>query len=610
MSDRVVRGRKYSIAVASAGVGLLCAPAWATDIFGVLPAALDQPRVYAVIRPGTGANPYVYEDYDPFTNQTTKGFNIDPAYLDTGASGVLLSGDVSALLQNTSNGTTGMPTQMYNGKQVYYEDVGVVGSDRFKVTAPFSISIAPFHPNTEQQIADAQDAYTTTNSFSGIDLSFYNHTVNNVRATMSEHEDPNNPSATGPLNVLGVPVMKGKVVVMDNRPVNTFFDTMRTYLYNKGTPANPAQRDSDPGVVQTTRTVKLSYGNFDKFTETGTLDAGNNLVPLPADQLAANIPTLDHNPFIGPNPVSPAGDTTPPVKISFNNRTTTGSFLLDTGAAASMISSQLASQLAVRYRPGTKGTDNPILETYDLANPSAPGSEIQDQFKLDIGGIGGTSRAAGFFLSSLLVRTTEGNLNNDLDPKHLRFMDAPVLVNDIALKDPHSTSTLTLDGIFGMNFLVASALIEYQDLGGITVPLPVLLGQGAFDWAVFDETDGLLKLRPHVAGDANRDGKVDFADLLALAKHFNGQTDTDDPSASGDFNGDGVVNFTDLLTLAKHYGATDLLDNDVVELPQIPFDLGLSSGASAVPEPSAAGLLLGAVAAPLLARRGRRRRMP
>src|SRR4051812_14639576 len=185
MTQRLLRGRKFPFVVFGIGAGVSCAPAWATDIIGVLPAALDQPRVYAIIRPATGANPYVYDNVDPFTGDTTKGFNIDPAYLDTGASGVLLSGDVAALLQNSSTGATGMPTQTYNGKQVYYEDVGVAGSDRFKVTTPFSISIAPFHPNTEQRIADAEAAYTSTNSFNGIDLSFYNHTVNNVRATLT-----------------------------------------------------------------------------------------------------------------------------------------------------------------------------------------------------------------------------------------------------------------------------------------------------------------------------------------------------------------------------------------------------------------------------------------
>ena len=624
MIDRVTRGRKFHLAVVGIGAGFSCVPALATDIIGVLPAALDQPRVYAIIRPAAGANPYVYDDFDPFTGDNTKGFNIDPAYLDTGASGVLLSGDVAELLQNSSTGVQGLPLQTYNGKQVYYEDVGVNGADRFKVTAPFSISIAPFHPNSDQKIADAQDQYTQTHSFTGIDLSFYNQHTNDIRATLTAPSDPETDS-TGPLNVLGIPVMKNKVAVMDLRPVNSFTDTMRTYLYDRGTPANPAHAADDPGIPQTTRTIKLSYGSFDQFTRTGTLDNNSNLVPLPADQLAANIPTLDHNPFIGPNPVNPAGDNTPPVKIAFTSRapdgsmvtrTATGSFLLDTGAAASMISSHLAEQLHVRYRRdaqgnSTQGTDNPILETYDPANPDAQGQAIDNQFQLDIGGVGGTARSAGFYLSSLLVHTVEGGAD-DNNPKHFRFMDAPVLVNDISLKDPNSSTALTLDGIFGMNFLTASTLIEYTDFGGgIIYPLPVLLGQGAFDWAVFDEAAGLLKLRPTLAGDANRDGLVNFQDLLTLARNYGQEPQTDDPVLSGDFNGDGLVNFQDLLTLARHYNLEDLTDAEKIELAQYDFNLFGSALAAAVPEPTTAGFLLGAmVIAPLLGRRRRRRAFP
>jgi hypothetical protein len=54
-----------------------------------------------------------------------------------------------------------------------------------------------------------------------------------------------------------------------------------------------------------------------------------------------------------------------------------------------------------------------------------------------------------------------------------------------------------------------------------------------------------------LAGDANHDRVVNFADLLTLAKNYNrtgGAT-----LAEGDFNGDGAVNFADLLILAKHY---------------------------------------------------------
>jgi hypothetical protein len=56
--------------------------------------------------------------------------------------------------------------------------------------------------------------------------------------------------------------------------------------------------------------------------------------------------------------------------------------------------------------------------------------------------------------------------------------------------------------------------------------------------------------RPTPPGDANRDGTVNFDDLLVLAKNYNG---TARAWSQGDFTGDGVVNFDDLLVLAKNY---------------------------------------------------------
>ena len=53
-----------------------------------------------------------------------------------------------------------------------------------------------------------------------------------------------------------------------------------------------------------------------------------------------------------------------------------------------------------------------------------------------------------------------------------------------------------------------------------------------------------------LTGDLNHDGRVDFADLLVLAQHFN-QTGT---YQQGDLNDDGQVDFRDLLILAQHYG--------------------------------------------------------
>jgi hypothetical protein len=56
-----------------------------------------------------------------------------------------------------------------------------------------------------------------------------------------------------------------------------------------------------------------------------------------------------------------------------------------------------------------------------------------------------------------------------------------------------------------------------------------------------------------LAGDANRDRVVNFADLLVVAKNYNKAGAT---YAQGDFDYNGTVNFGDLLILAKSYNKT------------------------------------------------------
>jgi hypothetical protein len=433
--------------VATLGLLLHAQPVCALDIANAQPVALDQPRVNMLLRRTQTGDPL--GGVDLFGDTI---FNIE-AFYDTGASGLVLSDLTADFLQ--------VQRSQFNGSLVVFEDVGVAGGDTFNVSEPLYMAIAPYTPSV-----DINNPVTAS--------AVYDQDFGPVRMQIG---GSTNPLLLG-LDILGMPAMQGKVVVMDPKPLNGFpdiLDLMRTYVYDPGTPFDPGQLDTDPGIPTTNRHVRLRYASFERFTQT---------TPVGAEG-----PTLRHNPFIGPDPVagldpSAAPDSTPAITITLGAKQATGSFLLDTGSAASFVSSALAAMVNVRYRAGTRGTNDPQLEVFDPSNPSAPGTLLPNQFQLTISGIGGDQRAAGFFLDSLRVPTMEGD--------SLNFAGAPVLVVDISVQDPVTLQTLTLDGVFGMNFLVASAFV-------IEDPLSIeAFNPGPFEWVVFDEPNGVLALQ--VAG--------------------------------------------------------------------------------------------------------------
>lgn len=428
----------------------------AVDIDGVQAAALDQPQICMLLRRTPTGDPLLAD------------FGIDgstisiQAYYDTGASGILLSRDTAEYL--------GVQKSYVGGTAVTFSDVGVGGTTDFDVSESLYAALAPFGV-----AIDLENQANYTQSFGPL-------------RTQISREYALSPTLA--IDVVGAPAMAGKIVVMDPKPVENIFDFLadpnwenldldmqiHTHVYDPGTPFTPGNVLS-PGIPTTSHHVSLSSGDFSRFTE---------VTPTGAEG-----PTLVENPFIGPNPVAqldaglPADDT-PGVTISLGGISSTGSFLFDTGAAASMISSHVAADLNVRYVSGTEGTASPLLEIFDPEHPELAGATIAEQFQLTISGIGGDSNVAGFYLDSLLLPTMEGNPLDVNDPNHLRFLNAPVLVADIVLQDPDTLQSLTLDGILGMNFLVASTEIIGMTFGAMS--------SGSFDWIVYDQPNGVLGL--------------------------------------------------------------------------------------------------------------------
>lgn len=422
---------RMSCAIAEVLEQRLLMAATTVDVSGVQPAALDQPRInLAISRTLKG---------DPLSGDTGAGstFNVE-AFYDTGSSGVVFSSDTATAL--------GINAETYKGTPVSFNDTGVAGGDSMGVTEALFLGLAPYNPN-----ADLDNPGTAS--------TVYNQTFGPLRTEINSSPEFND-ELTGDIDIVGMPATQGKVVVMDARPVNTFEDTMRTYVYNPGTKYNKKKAATNPGIPATNLHVALTYANFNRFSSLSPSRAAG--------------PTLNDNPIIGPNPIAkidskiPAGKN-PGITIARGSKSAAGSWLFDTGAVSSFISKAQASTLGVSYKKGTFGTDNPILV-------DSRGKAVAGQFTEAIGGVGGATTVAGFFLDSLSVPTQEGT--------PLRFLKAPVLVTDITVQDSITKKTLTLDGDFGMNFLVASA--------DVTGGFPGNLAPGAFDWLTFDQPKGVL----------------------------------------------------------------------------------------------------------------------
>jgi autotransporter-associated beta strand protein len=125
-------------------------------------------------------------------------------------------------------------------------------------------------------------------------------------------------------------------------------------------------------------------------------------------------------------------------------------------------------------------------------------------------------------------------------------------------------------------------------------------GQTAVGYAKTDANHVLL--RKTLAGDADLDLKVDFADLVLIAQNYNSPANKFWSDA--DFTYDGAVNFQDLVKLAQNYNGR-LSPTGPIPGASAEFEIDLARAFATVPEPG--GLAVTWLAASGLALKRRRR---
>jgi hypothetical protein len=221
-----------------------------------------------------------------------------------------------------------------------------------------------------------------------------------------------------PMDVIGMPVMAGNIVVFNSGATNSL-----DYF------AADIKKANDPKLPRADFKVAL---RLKKFTNP---ESRENIAPLPVS--AENL-VIDR------------------VVVSLGGNNSEGTWLLDTGATVSMISTRQARKLGL-----TDQTGRPLAKVV---------------FSVLVGGIGQMTMINGFEIDRLIIPTTGGY--------NLVFKNARIGVQDIKYFDAESNAEVVIDGILGSNFLCASAKMD-----GL---LPSDIGQTPFDNIIIDLRNNTL----------------------------------------------------------------------------------------------------------------------
>lgn len=286
-----------------------------------------------------------------------------------------------------------------------------------------------------------------------------------------------------PYDIIGVPAMAGKIVVLN------------AWRTNQGDYFSADIKDlNEPNIPVCDITVPLRMGKY-IFPEDS-----RNIPPYPI--LAYN-PVIDN------------------VKAIYNDKSISGTYLLDTGAQISIIS---------------------VAQGMEFGLVDANGEPVQTpDFFAAVTGVGGIIELPGYIIDQLRVPTLQGY--------DIVYNNAYFVVHDIGIYDYDIDDFVILDGIFGSSFISATMYFDAND------PLGIFETAGTpFDWVVIDFNNYTLGF------DVNDVYPVpkDSYSIAELANVSNNWLSTDCNLSNGycnggDINLDGTVNFNDHAELASFW---------------------------------------------------------
>ena len=363
-----------------------------TYLTGTEEVALGQPRVQIQLRQGerilsgeAPLNPLELEGDNRRQTSLT-------AYLDTGASGCVLSAAAADRF-----GVQREP-------EAAFHEVGLHGATLVDVAKPLDILMQINSSGKPRKGDDTRELFAPLLKAGRFQVS-------------REKPEPLLQLVAGEMNIVGMPVIRSLLVEMDPAPL-------------RGLRGETALLNDGPRIVL-----------HDKGSRMSSVDFTISLEPI-------DFSRRKHPDNKGPLPTLATNPVVPAVQSMAGSGSFTCDWLLDTGAAASIISTRHATALGLLNADGT---------------PARP-----PDFTLPLGGVGGggTVRSApGYVIDGLRVKARNDRL--------LEFRRVHIIVRDISttLDDGR---TITLDGVLGMNLLPPSA-------SGVTDGVPDKLSDGPFE---------------------------------------------------------------------------------------------------------------------------------